>query len=99
MTYSTLMFASCMFQTELMQTYTAGVVEIAVQNCKRDSTQYLQEDLVSLNCVDCVNLSCLGDTQLALRTDYMASLVVHCYRLPIFLATGPLRSSRWAYKS
>ena len=37
-------------------------VEIAVQICKRDSTLYLQEDLVSLNCVNCVNLSGLDGT-------------------------------------
>ena len=37
-------------------------VEIAVQICKRDSTQYLQEDLVSLNCLNCVNLSGLDGT-------------------------------------
>ena len=30
-------------------------VEIAVQICKRDSTLYLQEDLISLNCVYYVN--------------------------------------------
>ena len=75
------------------------LLKITVLTCKRDSTQYLQEDLISLNYINCVNLSMLGGTPLALCTHYMASLEVHCQRLPIYLATGPLQSSHRAYKT